>query len=870
MGFGFNDLKREVKAKPALKKHRGPIPITALNKLGCSVCPRDKFKLSTPKMEPQGEEVPSVYFLGPAPTTQEDERGEHWSGIAGRAVTRLLSRRIFDQARFGTIVQCGPENDKEPSLGHEVECCRGRVTADIERTRPSIVVGIGDETLNWATGFGPHQAMTWRGSLIPARFGTHVCWYYPLIYPNYAKDNRNRNRSEYELVMQHDVDELVNTLSRDLAPPAHFHDKGPYDTGIEMITGDGPNDMQRLEEALHWLIRCGAHGFDIETNGLRPAMMADPKILTAAAGTFERVIAFPVEHPEGWGTDQRIKKVKGMLGEYIAQSGRKRCHNLAFEMDWTAWHFGEHLLRQTDWDDTMAMGYAFDERQGTKALDAQTRLKFGFFLKDQSPVDVKQPEWWLKYPMRAILRYNGMDSKWTDLLAREREAELADDSRAQRIYDNKLRLVSTLVLTTARGMPIDFAYAEDLERDYQARLAQIEHRLRLLPEIRRYTSQFGTFDPTNSHHVLKLMKDVLHRPEVSVEDYKGNVKQTTGEEVLALMPKDEVPSAPLIVEHREIERNGSTYLRPLLRGELTGTDGKLHEDYNSMVAVSNRLSSRIHNWPKHKHKEVRGAVFAPPGYWIVACDYGQIEFRVAGMLSEDENIIKYSWTGYDVHAYWAQRMIDTWGGIKDVICEEFEIDWDRDGGFKVLRQAAKNGWVFPLIFGSTYDSCAQRMGIPKDIADKLGGEFWDEFNGVHRWQKRVIAGYEKNLYVETLGGWRRRGAITVNEAINHPIQGTAAEIMFEPFNALSERSQFEDNPDIHPMFNGHDDLSFRMRDERMEANIDIVTSEMCKPRFDYINVPLIVEVSVGARWHQLKEIAKVSSEHLYNLRNPYK
>lgn len=870
MGFWNNELKRDAAKQPApaARKLRGPIPIQALNKLGCSACPRDKFKLDSPKMEAQGDEHGLLYFLGAAPTFREDEQGEHWVGPAGKAIARLLPNRIFDLSRFGTIVQCGTEDPSDTTLNqHELECCRGRVVGDIERTAPRIVVTVGDDVLEWATGL--KSALTWRGSLIPARFGSHVCWVFPLIYPNYT-NKRSYNKSEYEMVMERDVADLIDRL--DAQPPKHFHDKGPFDAGIEYITGNEPGDMGKLESALHWLTTCGAHGLDYETTGIRPALLKDPAIISVAAGTFERTIAFPVMHPEGWGTEQRMKKVLGMVGEYIAQSGKKRCHNLGFEMDWTRHEFGEEVLRRTEWDDTMAMGYALDERQGTKALDMQTRLEFGFFLKDQSRVDVSLPEWWTRFPLKEILRYNGMDSKWTDLLARERQMDFLFDGRAHEIYQRLLRTVPTLVLTTARGMPVDLDYAEDLQRNYRAQLGQIEHRLRSLPEIRRYTAEYGTFSATNDTHVLTLMQKVLKRPEIKVEVGWGEnktFKYTTGEEVLSLMPPSEVPSAPLIVEHRELTRNDSTYLGPLLEGKLTGPDGMIHEDYDQMRAVSGRLSSRIHNWPKRKHKEVRGAIAVDEGEWFVACDQGQIEFRVAGMCSEDPNIVKYCWTGYDVHAYWAQRMLDEYPAIKDFVVEFVGVDWD-EGGFKALRQEAKNGWVFPQLFGSTTESCAARLHLPDDVAKQLGDEYWDEFRVHKKWQRKLLEGYAKNCYVETLGGWRRRGATTSNEAINHPIQGTAAELVVGAFNALSERSQLEHNVEIHPVFNGHDDLSFVMRDERLEDNITIITAEMCKPRHDYVIVPLIVEVSVGVRWNELKEIAKVSGEKVYNLRNPYR
>ena len=108
-----------------------------------------------------------------------------------------------------------------------------------------------------------------------------------------------------------------------------------------------------------------------------------------------------------------------------------------------------------------------------------------------------------------------------------------------------------------------------------------------------------------------------------------------------------------------------------------------------------------------------------------------------------------------------------------------------------------------------------------------------------------------------------------NELINHPIQGTEADIVLEAMNALSERSQLDDDPSLQPAFMGHDDLSFFLPDRGLEDRIEIIAREMCKPRFDWINVPLIVEVSVGARWHELKEVQVYRSNELYNLRNPY-
>lgn len=871
MSFFYADLKREVKqGRPSRGRPRqGHIPIESLNKMGCSVCPRDKDKtLLTPKMAPSGSRGPLIYLLGTGPNEEEDSNGIHWSGNAGRAITSKFTPGFFKRSiRSNHITQCMPAIG---GPGHpdvvEIECCRGRVVPDIEESKPLVVVGVGDEPLHWATGL-PRSALTFRGTLIATKIGKHVCWYYPVLYPNYIRGKQRRGKSEYELTLEHDLANIEDMVERGLEPPTVYD--APYDSGIELITGQEGGDLVRLEQIFHRLIAEGGDlGLDLETNGIKPYKLGEPKIWTAAVGTFDKTYAFSIDHPDGWGTETRQRRVKGAFGEFLLQSGRKRCHNVAFEQEWLAFEYGDSLLRLTEWEDTMAMAYVSDPRKGTKSLDTQCRVHLGFFLKDQSPVDVSQTDWINKFTIKQTLRYNALDAKWCYKLADVRLEEIKKDKRLNNLYENRMRLAPTLVLTTARGMPVDFEYANKVVEVINTKCDQVEVKLRSTPEVKAFTSRFGTFSITNDHHVLKLMKDVLRRPEIEQVDWSGKISTSCDEKTLLSMPTAEVPSAKLILDHRQLRRNETTYLGPLIEGKMTGPDGIIHAEYNGLHTATNRLSSEMHNWPKHKNREVRGAIAAGEGQWLLACDYGQIEFRVCGILSGDENITKYSWTGYDVHGYWASRMLDEHGSIKDWIVEEFNVDWD-EKGLKTLRQVAKNEWVFPQLFGATAQSCANNCHLPMDVAEYLVKEFWDEFRGHKLWQERLLKNYAKYLYVETMGGWRRSGPMTLNEAINAPIQGTAAEIVLEAMNALSERSQIEDDVELHPAFNGHDDLTFVVSDKNLTSKISTISHEMCKPRFDYINVPLIVEVSVGERWHQLKEIAKYSSVDLFNLKNPY-
>lgn len=861
----------EVKKKPATRSTapRGPVPIQSLNKLGCSVCPKDKDRdLVTPKMEPEGARSPLIYVLMPAPSRKDDSKGDWLTDSAGRAVRKAL--KGWDrEVRYGGLIQCGSDNSNPGT--HELECCRQRVVEDIEDAAPVVVIGVGGAAVSWATGLDAY-APKFRGSLMATKFGQHACWFYCVDYPSWAFAE-HKYPSKHQLAFEHDMATLLDRVHNSTLPQLEHVGDGPYDQGIELVTGaEGRRDLARLEEVLGDLTTVRQTGVDIETNALRP-WGKDPHIWTASVGTFESTVAFPLDHPDGWGSESLRRGAWGLLGEFLLYSNTKVAHNLAMELEWFAFFYGAGLLRRTHWDDTMSMCHTLDERPGTKSLDTQIRMAFGFHLKAQSRVDVKRPNWVNQYPIRDTLRYNGLDSKWTERLARTLRPRIGTETTLEAEHERKVRLAPTLVIMEALGLPTDLDYARDMEESLESRVKDLEKRIQATGEVRRYVSKFGPFQPTNTEHVLRLMDKVCQREEIEriVDDVP---KKTVDEEALSSIPANEVPSAPLILEHRGVEKLLSTYVRPITTKRIVSHDQLIHSKYSSMVAVTGRLAGEDpnpQNWPKRKHKEIRGVVsvvYEEELSWILSADYGQIEFRVVGMASEDPNLVRACWTGYDVHKFWAERIVQVYPRVKDWVVSEFGVDWE-EKGIKTLRQEAKNKWVFPMLFGSSHKSCAIQLHLPEDTAEKLSNEFWDEFPQVKRWQKKLMDKYRRDLYVETLGGRRRRGAMTLNEVVNLPIQGTAADIVCAGMDALSERAVLEDRMHLHPRLNVHDDLTFIIPDAVLEPSIDVIVQEMCMPRFDYINVPLVVEVSIGTRWSNQKEIGVYRSHEVFGTPNPY-
>lgn len=865
MGFFFNQtVAVAAKASSSRKKH---IPIESMRELGCKACPLDKLEgqLKSPKMEPLGSPDAKIYVLGGSPSEDGDEENKPLAGEELRLLKGALPSGYYNDLRLHNIVQChipGFTNGfpREPEM-IETECCRNYIIKDIEETKPSLILGLGPQALSWATSLSGGITQ-WRGRMLAVRIGNHDCWFYPTYHPAHVINRRKKfGKSEIELTFEHDVYAAIQAVEKRLVKPTIYSNKADYDRGIVSITGESKGDFNLLEDAFNRLAALPRNGIDLETSGLRP-YHNNSRIFTAAVGTFDDTVAFALDHPEAGWSDRTRKNVHGLFLDYLLHSGRKIAHNLAFEQEWLAYHYGGKILRLTEWEDTMAQAHTIDERPG-KSLDDLTKIHYGFFLKDQSRVVVKDGRI-LEFPLPEVLRYNGMDSKWCYKIFEDQEPTILANKDYVYEYQRKIRTQPTLVLSQLKGVAVDFEYTKDLKEQYVEKILKLERQINNCPEIKQYVRKHGSFSPTAPEQYSQLLSEI-GREEI----VKNDGRESSDESVLSKIPASEVPSAPLILEHRGLLKVTNGYLEPILSRKIISNDDRIHTLYKLMLAVSGRLASEdpnMQNFPKRKYLEVRGAII-PDGRYL-ACDYGQLEARIIGMATEDQNLVKYLWTKYDIHGFWADRIMAEYPRILDWLVSTFEINGDDPKVVrKTLRQEAKNKWVFPQFFGSHFKSCARDLHIPESVAEDLSKEFWDEFRGVKKWQDKLLKRYEKTLYVETLTGRRRRGAMTSNEIINHPIQGTGADIVLDAMNRLSEMADINEDPELQPNLNIHDDLTFDL--ENVHAKIDLIAREMCRHTFDFINVPLIVEASIGDNWNGLEPFGEYYSNDLFNIRNPY-
>jgi uracil-DNA glycosylase family 4 len=837
-----------------------------LHRMGCKACPLAKETANLhPYMDATGAKKPVVYMLGEAPGKTEDEQGRQFVGDSGKILRPLIPDRFQKLVRWNNSVNCHPKHNRTP-VRVELECCRSRVTIDIEDSQPRAILGFGNVPLEWATG--QSGVTLWRGRRLPVKIGSHVCWFFPMLHPAYLLRNRRGNgkASDDERIFELDVERAFAAI--DTLPPPHVHSAAEVRAGCDIISEGGTEGLRQIRELLEWAAEQPVVGVDYETDRTRPYRKG-ARILSAAVGTGERAVAFPFEHPDAPWSDHELGQVADMWCDFLRAPRVKRAvHNLAFELEWTGEIFGAEYVRAGLWEDTANQAAILDERhrkmtRGPFSLDWLVTQYFGFHLKSLFPALDRSKL--ADYPLETVLSYNAPDAKYHALLYGAQEARLSEEG-LEEPYRLACRRVPTVVLSQLRGAPVDQAAVRALKAKYDPIVETLEDKIAALPVVQDFEKEKGEFNPLSNPNVHHVFVDMLKRPECRVVDkYTKKEKFSADESILS---KIDHPLSQLILDLRSTRKQISTYIDPLLDGSpILYDDGCLHTNFNTFLTDTGRLSSdgpNVQNFPKRDGDaaEVRRPIAAPPGCMILAFDYGQLEARVIAMLTKDPRFVKALWENYDVHMEWAERIARAYPrriGGREMLTDKKAM--------KDFRTDIKNQWTFPLFFGARLSSAAGYLNIPEDAIADLYEDFWEEFSGVAKWQKRLLADYQAKGYVECATGRRRRGPLSLNKIINTPVQGTAAEVVMDCMSRLSETG----DPDLQPELNIHDDFTFlRVPENRVDDVAEKILNHMLDTPFPWArNVPIAVDMSCGKNWMPydkiinpdgLQEVGKYSSD----------
>ncbi len=416
-----------------------------------------------------------------------------------------------------------------------------------------------------------------------------------------------------------------------------------------------------------------------------------------------------------------------------------------------------------------------------------------------------------------------------DRMARENAANVFDGI--------EMPLVPVLAKMERAGMLVDPDRLHSLSEGLATQIADVERSIRDLAG----DETFNIGSPMQLSHVLF---DVMGLPTKGLKKTKRGYYSTNAKVLSDLARDHEI--VRLILDWREKSKIKSTYLDTL--GPLRRGDGRVHTTYNQTITATGRLSSsdpNLQNIPTRSElgRTVKTAFSAGEGSVFLAVDYSQIELRLLAHLSGDEHLVRAFNEGGDFHAETAARVFG-------VPVSEVTPD---------LRSRAK-AVNFGIVYGQQAYGLSQSLHISMAEARDMIDRYYEAYPGVRTFLDNVVARAKQTGYAETMYGRRRhipelkaknpqlRG-FGERTAMNHPMQGTAADIIKIAMARVSRRLE-EEGFAAHMILQVHDELDFECPVDEVERLTAMVRDVM--EHVVDLRVPLIAEASTGITWADAK------------------
>lgn len=416
-----------------------------------------------------------------------------------------------------------------------------------------------------------------------------------------------------------------------------------------------------------------------------------------------------------------------------------------------------------------------------------------------------------------------------DRMARENAANVFDGI--------EMPLVPVLAKMERAGMLVDPDRLRSLSEGLATQITEVERSIRDLAG----DETFNIGSPMQLSHVLF---DVMGLPTKGLKKTKRGYYSTNAKVLSDLARDHEI--VRLILDWREKSKIKSTYLDTL--GPLRRGDGRVHTTYNQTITATGRLSSsdpNLQNIPTRSElgRTVKTAFSAGEGSVFLAVDYSQIELRLLAHLSGDEHLVRAFNEGEDFHAETAARVFG-------VPVSEVTPD---------LRSRAK-AVNFGIVYGQQAYGLSQSLHISMAEARDMIDRYYEAYPGVRTFLDNVVARAKQTGYAETMYGRRRhipelkaknpqlRG-FGERTAMNHPMQGTAADIIKIAMARVSRRLE-EEGFAAHMILQVHDELDFECPVDEVERLTTMVRDVM--EHVVDLRVPLIAEASTGVTWADAK------------------
>ena len=610
----------------------------------------------------------------------------------------------------------------------------------------------------------------------------------------------------------------------------------------EVSTVPVPTQLPREYETVvewprfeHWLRRIEAAelvALDTETDSL-DGMRAQMVGLSFA--TEPGIAAYiPLRHdypgaPEQLPRDAVLQRLRPWLEDSAAA---KVGQNIKYDLHVFANH-GINVQGYTH--DTMLQSYVLEAHKphGLESLAERHLGRKGLSYEDLCGKGVHQISF-AQVDVDKAAEYSGEDSEMTLQVHQTLWPQLEAETRQRFVYEHiEMPTCKLLQRIERTGVLIDAMQLAQQSKDLGERMVALEQQA--------YALAGQPFNLGSPKQIGEILFGKLGLPVVKKT---ASGAPSTDEEVLEKLAEDH-PLPKCMLEHRSLAKLKGTYTDklPLM---LNPTTGRVHTNYAQAVAITGRLASNepnLQNIPIRtaEGRRVREAFVAPPGCKIMSADYSQIELRLMAHISGDPGMRAAFAAGEDIHRATAAEVFGL--PLAEVGAEQ--------------RRYAKT-INFGLIYGMGAFGLAQSLGIEQKAARDYIERYFARFAGVRRWMDETKARAAELGYVETLfgrrihlpeirGGNGPRRAGAERQAINAPMQGTAADLIKLAMIAVQDALDRERRA-TRMVMQVHDELVFEVPLAELDWARDAVPRLMAGVA--ELSVPLLAEVGVGPNWDQ--------------------
>ncbi len=543
----------------------------------------------------------------------------------------------------------------------------------------------------------------------------------------------------------------------------------------------------------------------------------------------------------GWHLDPRSAKFEPVALALQRRDVELVAHNAKFDLE---------MLREVGIGidkpifDTMIAQFLCDP--GGRALGLK-QMAFNYFGWQMTEIGEligrgKKQITMREVPIEHVAAYAAADADATFRLRDVLEPMLRERNQEALFYKVELPLIPVLVDMEMTGVALDVKYLGELSGEITERLRDLEKQI--------FNIAGMVFNVNSTKQLSDVLFGKLGLPTQGLRKTDAGSFSTAADVLDSLRGQHEI--IPLILEHRELSKLQGTYANALPQ-LINPRTGRLHTDFNQVGAVTGRLSSsnpNLQNIPikTEMGRRVRKAFIPRKGWRLISADYSQVELRILAHLADDPTLKEAFANNEDIHATTAAAIYDV--PLRDVT--------------PMQRNNAKR-INFGIAYGMGAFALAANTGMTQAEAQDFINRYFARFPHVREWLDATKRRAAEHGYVETVLGRRRYFPELTSrsspeqvrrraerEAINHPVQGSAADIMKIAMINVHRKLR-EGGYQARMTLQVHDELVFDCPPNELDEVCALIKREMESAY--RLNVPLRADIAAGKNWDEVEEVS---------------